>query len=253
VAREAISVKPCSRAFRGQLLAFFVWRSTVRPARRVVTRSPHRSVGLVAAPWLQPQAIEHESELEKRFLDIAVVCPSVFCIHSQPFVLADIAGGNYTPDYLVRLRGGVELVVEVKPERFVERDRERFNAATAKLAERRIDFYVLNEHVLDERRSSQGRLWRRYAMAALDERMHAALSGLAAQPDGVSMADAVAAGIAMAVIYRALARRELLSVDALKLSTQSRLITPQSLEPCNERLYFDRWVGCTSWRPDMET
>ncbi len=225
----------------------------MRPARRIVTRSPHRSVGLVAAPWLQPHAIEHESELEKRFLDIALVCPSVCRIHSQPFVLVDIADGNYTPDYLVRLRGGVELVVEVKPERFVERDRERFNAATAKLSERRIDFYVLNEHVLDERRSGQGRLWRRYAMAALDQSGHAALSELAAQPDGVSMADAVAAGTAMTVIYRALARRELLSVDGLNLSMQTRLITPQPLEPCDERLYFDRWFGCTSWRPDVET
>lgn len=37
-------------------------------ARKVVTRSPKRTVGLINCRWFQDKPIEHESRLEKHFV-----------------------------------------------------------------------------------------------------------------------------------------------------------------------------------------
>ena len=59
----------------------------MKPARPVVTRSPHRMVGMVCCPWLQDQPIEHESMLERHFIMAALSIPGLRHIQHQPFKL----------------------------------------------------------------------------------------------------------------------------------------------------------------------
>ena len=54
-------------------------------ARKVVTPSPQRKVGYVNCRWFQNESIEHESQLEKRFVQCALLCPKLVNIKSQPF------------------------------------------------------------------------------------------------------------------------------------------------------------------------
>lgn len=54
-------------------------------ARKVVTRAPHRRVGLIACPWFQPNTIEYESLLERDFVRLALLDPDVSSISHQPF------------------------------------------------------------------------------------------------------------------------------------------------------------------------
>jgi hypothetical protein len=44
-------------------------------SRKVVTRAPHREVGVVNAGWLLNHPVEHESHLERRFVMVALSCP----------------------------------------------------------------------------------------------------------------------------------------------------------------------------------
>ena len=99
--------------------------------RKVVTRVPHREVGVVNPRWLLDHGVEHESHLEKRFIMVALACPVVVGIVHQPLhiYLGPDETGKYTPDFLIRFRDDDELIVEVKPEVFLEKNKDRLAAA----------------------------------------------------------------------------------------------------------------------------
>lgn len=121
---------------------------TIKKSRRkVVTRSPKRKVGFVNCRWFQNEPIEHESELEKRFIHCAMLCPDVLKIKSQPFTL-ELGEKIYTPDFLVTFLSGASLVVEVKISRKVGAYLDTFNSAQEALGDMH-KFFVLTEKVID--------------------------------------------------------------------------------------------------------
>lgn len=119
--------------------------------RKVVTRSPHREVGVVNASWLLDHDIEHESHLERRFIMIALSCPVLLDIEHQPFEiwLGPDKTHKYTPDFLITLADGSKVVIEVKPEVFLDEHRVRLDAARVHLSGMGYPFLVVSDKHID--------------------------------------------------------------------------------------------------------
>lgn len=125
-----------------------------KSTRKVVTRSPQRKVGYINCSWFQNERIEHESLLEKRFVQCALLCPRLKHIKSQPFKIQIGRKSTYTPDFLLTFEDGSNLVVEVKIESKVARYSEKFRIVQNLLKARDLDFYVLTELSVDRFRQS---------------------------------------------------------------------------------------------------
>ena len=123
----------------------------MKPSRKVVTRSPHRVVGLIACNWLQKLPIEYESQLEKRFIQKILLTPGVTEIIHQPFQIeyGEALEKKYTPDFLITLQDGTKIVVEVKPEKFIPKFADTFDAAGDILQQRNFKFCVVSELQID--------------------------------------------------------------------------------------------------------
>lgn len=131
--------------------------ATKKPAktdRKVVTRSPQRKVGYINCRWFQHERIEHESLLEKRFVQCALLCPRLTHIKSQPFKIQITRKSTYTPDFLLSFGDGTKLVVEVKIHSKVARYAEKFRIAKNILKTGNRDFFVLTELDIDRFRQS---------------------------------------------------------------------------------------------------
>lgn len=138
-------------------------------ARKVVTRSPHRRVGLIACPWFQPNTIEYESLLERDFVRLALLDPDVSSISHQPFLLDLGEFGNYVPDFLL-VGPTRKLVVEVKPEQRAlnAKNKPRLACAERVLKERGFDFLVATEKFIRwDKRHERASILLRYARSQL--------------------------------------------------------------------------------------
>lgn len=122
--------------------------------RIVVTRSPQRKVGYINCRWFQHKRIEHESQLEKRFVQCALLCPRLAHIKSQPFKIQIGRKSTYTPDFLLTFDDGTKLVVEVKIQSKLARYSEKFRIAQNILKAGDHDFFVLTESDIDRFRQS---------------------------------------------------------------------------------------------------
>lgn len=141
----------------------------VESKRKVVGRSPHRRVGYIFCPWLQAEAIEHESLLEKDFVRIALLCPDLLRIRSQPFTLELADGARYTPDFELTFSVHPPIVVEVKPRGFVAKHRLMLRQAAAILEDSGRNFVVATEDEIQRAgRSERAALFLRAARAPLD-------------------------------------------------------------------------------------
>lgn len=127
---------------------------TEKSARKVVTRSPQRKVGYINCSWFQHERIEHESQLEKRFLQCALLCPKLVHIKSQPFKIQIGSKSTYTPDFLLTFEDGTKLIVEVKIKIKVAHYAERFRIAQNILKAGDYGFFVLTELDIDRFRQS---------------------------------------------------------------------------------------------------
>ncbi len=155
----------------------------MEPARRIVTRSPHRRVGYISCPWLQNHHIEYESLLECRFVRIALLYPPVREIFHQPFRLDLGELGTYTPDYLLRCASHDDIVVEVKPWQFVNTHAAKLRAAQASIGKRGLSFFVCTEHEIaannrDDRASEILRHARSHMPEVFVENLMGKLQGL---------------------------------------------------------------------------
>lgn len=122
------------------------------PARAIIKRAPHRSVGAISALWLQSESIEWESQLERRCIFASIAFWGTAKISHQPFRIPLQLGhrsSKYVPDFLVELVDGSKIVIEVKPFVYVEKHRERLNNACGWLAHKGIGFVVLTDKQLD--------------------------------------------------------------------------------------------------------
>jgi len=230
----------------------------VKPARQVVKPTTHRSVGIVNVSWLQPDGIPHESELEAAFIRYAVLCPAVREISAQPFQLpwTDAAGADraYVPDFQVTLLDGTKVVVEIRPARFIEKDREKFDAAARLLGQKRIDFIVISDELLPKELQVLTRLLLRSARGELGADLITRADELVARAGigGLAWNEALASGIAERDWHHLLGRRRFVSDTGLSLRPTSRLHQPLDWPGArdHERLQFDRWFGCQAWRPN---
>lgn len=121
--------------------------------RKVVKRAPHREVGVINAAWLLDHAVEHESHLERRFVIAALACPVVKDIIHQPLTLS-LSGGKererYTPDFKIVFNDGGSVIVEVKPEVFVQQHKERHARAERQLQADGQRFLVITDTLIDK-------------------------------------------------------------------------------------------------------
>ncbi len=230
----------------------------MKPARQVVKPTTHRSVGIVNVSWLQPHGIPHESGLEAAFIRYAVLCPAVKAISAQPFRLpwTDGAGveHDYVPDFQVTLNDGARLVVEVRPKRFIEKDREKFDAAAQILGHKRIDFIVISDVLLPKGLRALAMRVLRNARGDLAADLVSRASELVARAGigGLAWQDALASGIAEHDWFHLLGRRRIVADTGLMLCATSRLHQPLDWPGAqeHERLQFDCWFGCQAWRPN---
>jgi TnsA endonuclease N terminal len=127
---------------------------TEKSARKVVTRSPQRKVGYINCRWFQHERIEHESQLEKRFVQCALLCPKLVHIKSQPFKIQIGRKSTYTPDFLLTFEDGTKLIIEVKIQAKVARYAEKFRIVQNILNAKGHLFFVLTELDIDRFRQS---------------------------------------------------------------------------------------------------
>ncbi len=118
---------------------------TFPPGRQVVTRSPHRRVGYASCPWFQEEQIAYESLLELGFVRIALLCPGVQKIQSQPFKVPLANGLHYTPDFLLTISDSMRLVVEVKPREHVPKHQSKLDAAAEVLRDHGYEFLLCTD------------------------------------------------------------------------------------------------------------
>lgn len=133
-------------------------------SRKLIRRSPHRRVGLISCPWLQTAQIEYESLLEKSFVRIALLCPFVKTIKSQPFRLPLSDGKSYTPDYLLSCLGSEQVVIEVKPQVFITKHKNRLDEAKHLLEQNGYTFLICSDSSIHfNNRHEQASLFLRFA------------------------------------------------------------------------------------------
>jgi hypothetical protein len=227
----------------------------VKPARKIVQRSPYRDVGAVHAAYLQPDPIEWESPWEKAFIHLALPCPVVAHIQFQPFTLTyvDSAGKErkHTPDFLIRLNGGSRLVVEVKTTKFVAQHQEKFDKSTALLWASGARYYVITEKQLDLDRCDRANVWRRYARLAAPADQVAIVLGMVRDSQaGRTVQALLNAGVATETLYHLLGRRVLFAAQDLQ-TTPTTTLTLSQQGPDDERLQFDHWFDCSAWGTDV--
>ena len=108
-------------------------------------------MGIVNPAWLLDHEVEHESHLEKRFIMVALSCPVVVDIVHQPpeIWLGPNETQKYTPDFQVTFRDGDSVIIEVKPEVFVQKHAERLKAAENQFRAGGKKFLVVTDSHID--------------------------------------------------------------------------------------------------------
>lgn len=221
------------------------------PARKVVTRSPKRTVGLINCPWFQDKPIEHESRLEKHFVYRALLMPGLATIEHQPFkLLIPNTRQSYTPDFLLTFNDGHALVVEVKRSERIKALKDRLDLIAVLLAKRGLSFFVVHQGQIDgDFRAQRAGLVRRYAMHSvrIDQIQHV-IAFVNRYPTGVSIGRLIAVlKIAEYQLYHLVARRYIATDRRLSLSPDD-LVYPIQKEITNAAHQFGNWFGCASWR-----
>jgi hypothetical protein len=219
--------------------------------RKVVTRSPHRSVGIIACSWIQDHPIEYESRLERCFVQRAITFPYLSAIEHQPFKLEYDCDGkmrSYTPDFLCRLTDGSHLVIEVKPKKFVQKYLQPFDAAKQILGQENIAFSVCTDSSLDSPSSSNAALVLRYARSQISASVRTdCLQFVASRGGSVATGELLDQGLATLpdVLYL-IGRRELCLPSMKSLDPNVHVSLPQK-DIQNGALLFLGWLGTTAW------
>lgn len=219
------------------------------PARRVVTRSPVKTVRRLNLPGLFGAPIECESSLERDFVLRAALCPSVRTIRHQPFRLQLAPKRTYVPDFLVVTGSGRGVVIEVKLSTHVEKFRERFDQAREELAQRDVDFVVVTELSIHAGRAHE-RAARvlRYRKASIDEAIAGRITTVLEQhPAGISFDALCTSCFAQItdVLTLAAARRVRLS-RSIDLDP-SALVYPILNSGADDEICLESWFDVALW------
>ncbi len=219
--------------------------------RKVVTRSPHRRVGIISCPWLQSTPVEYESLLERDFVRLALLSPGLVAIYSQPFTIDLGEAGTYTPDFLLSYSKSVRLVVEVKPDIYSrsEKNSALFAAAAQKLNESGFDFSVATDTRIRRRdRHGSGAVLLRYARSHFDPaEIQRALAYVHINPEGISVEEICAkAQVRKELILHLIGQRKLSLNRNLEFSSK-QIVKLNSKGDGHDNLHPAAWLGCTNW------
>lgn len=222
----------------------------MKPARPVVTRSPHRQVGLLSSGSPDAALIDHESHLESAFVQIVRVLDGVRHIQAQPFRLenlpAELNRQSYVPDYLVEQQDGEKCVVEVKPARFVEKDRALFEWTAKTLSRSGLMFFVVTDKHITKARLETAALIRRcrkiHLAPGLIER------ALASATPSITWKEALQSDIPP-YVWRGLIGQHLLFTDTFDFETtaDARLYSTKQESEHDHQVRLFHWLGCSPW------
>lgn len=224
----------------------------MKPKHKVITRSPHRTVGLVPCRWLQNEPIEYESQLEYRGIKKLIVTPHVTQIKSQPFQVLYGENGclSYTPDLLVTLDDGRTLVIEVKPLKFVEKQRKVFDAVDQILRPNGFTFCVVTEHEIDIDNSDEEiSILLRYAKGAVSRSAFDSVNSLYIGKENESFTiDEICrlAKIPKTDVLHLLGRRMLFFENDISTSENTK-IKLKITEDIHDDIRISNWLDDTAW------
>ncbi|MFA6262461.1 MAG: TnsA endonuclease N-terminal domain-containing protein [Bacteroidia bacterium] len=219
------------------------------PARKVVSRSPVRTVRIINLPGLFNKPVECESSLERDFVYRAALCPGVVGIRHQPFKLTLASGRRYTPDFLAYHADGSHVVVEIKRAAKVSGYRATFDEAARVFLARSMRFAVFDERAVRERKGHRrAALILRYRKwTAADESKARILDVVADFPNGITLNSLCArSDAAREDVFHLLATRALFCSRLLELS-DGALITSPVLKETNHEHRIEGWFGSASW------
>lgn len=219
-------------------------------ARKVVTRSPKRNVGLINCPWFQDWPIEHESRLEKHFVLRAMLFPGLKSIQHQPFHLPLVEHGKrYTPDFLLTFSNGERLVFEVKRAERIKKQKERFDEITALFDQASLRYFVVHQGQIEgQRRAERAALIRRYAMHALNHELTRAVVDYVLQRhEGTAIKRLLKKlPVSQEQLLGMVAQRHIALNKELLISDDG-LLFPVNSETKNASVQFGNWFGCAPW------
>ena len=216
-------------------------------ARKIVSRSPHREVGVVNAAWLLDHPVEHESHLERRFIIAALACPVVTDIVHQPFTMPLAYGEGdekYTPDFKITFADGGVVIVEVKPKVFISKHADKLRRAEEQMRADGLRFVVVTDEQIDgQALAARAMLLLRYGrLRFTDDEALDCLQALRAACDGdTTVRELVASGLSEPLIWNLVARHEC-RVPADFFFFFYQVITIQPVEGENHA-FFKSWFG----------
>lgn len=216
--------------------------------RAVVTRSPHREVGVVNPGWLLDHSVHHESWLERSFIMVALSCPVVRDIMHQPCeIQLSLESGEtckYTPDFLLSLIDGTEVIVEVKPEKFVPEHAEKLDKAKVAFSVLGMEFELFTDKVIDANGlSARAVLLMRYGRMSfsLEQAMECKEEIQSRCKGSATVRDLVASGVNESLIWNLVATHELRIPAGLNLSDAEVVSINQHQGDCHD--YLRQWFG----------
>ena len=216
--------------------------------RKVVTRNPHREVGVLNPGWLLDHPVEHESNLEKNFIMVALACPVVKDIVHQPITLVLVhpngETSKYTPDFRIRLIDDTLLIVEVKPEVFVAENSLKLDLAKAQLATEAMPFMVVTDkHINANGLSTRAILLMRYARLSFDEDAALECKTLLEEEfrGSAQVHELVSKGVSESLVWNMVARHQLRVPAGLNINPQERVELNTWEGDCHD--YFCTWFG----------
>lgn len=216
--------------------------------RKIVTRSPKRTVRIINLPTLLPTPVAAESSLEANFVQRAALVPDTRALVAQPFRLP-VTPNGYTPDYLQTFSNyDLKAVIEVKIARQLTRYKSVFDSAASFLRENGYTFYVVTEKVLRFEKIEQ-RISRilRYAKAIYPQEDCTRIEQMLTEyPKGLPIGSLCRkTGVSRELLLHLIANRRLSTGHRLLIDDAAVITLPRNLSASSNPL--EDVLGIPSW------
>lgn len=217
--------------------------------RKIIKRSPARTVRLINLNGLLPHPVEAESRLEADYIRRAAFLPTTTDILAQPFVVPVSARG-YTPDFLQVFQAPEpKIVVEIKTRKKVAEYEDIFNRAAEFLTPKGYIFFVLSEqHLRPGKIDERALLLRRYAKACFPAEECTRVSAvLADYPCGLPIGSLCrVAQVSRDVVIHLIATKVLTTGPNLHID-DAAVVAPLQVLESNNIEAFQGWFKVSPW------
>lgn len=212
--------------------------------RKVVTRSPGRTVRMVNLPHLQSEPIQTESDPERNFVHIAALFHRTRSIRHQPFKL-ELSTGNYTPDFLLTFLDESQYVVEVKAEFFVDQQLRVLAEAESFLKTHKLPYLLATDaRIYEDGLADRALRIRRYGKGRVDVFKRARVINQLEEHTKLALAELLAVGADLVTISYMVARREVEISADLRLEPDSELrLAHQHISGEADAIRFGKWFA----------